>query len=98
MRCASRRRPMPLPLPAKLPLHQENTMSDKLKNKITLVTGGSSGIGFATAQRFLAEGAAHVYITGRRQEELDAAVKTLGKNATGVRGDVSKLADLDALY
>jgi NAD(P)-dependent dehydrogenase (short-subunit alcohol dehydrogenase family) len=73
-------------------------MSDKLNNKIALVTGGTSGIGLATAKRFLQEGAAHVYITGRRPEELDKAVKALGKNVTGVRGDVSKKADIEALY
>ena len=72
-------------------------MSKKLENKIALVTGGTSGIGLATAQRFVAEGA-HVYITGRRQAELDAAAEKLGPNATAVRGDVSNMADLDALY
>ena len=61
------------------------------------MTGGNSGIGLATAQRFVAEGA-HVYITGRRQAELDAAVKLIGDNVTAVQGDVSKLADLDRLY
>ncbi len=69
----------------------------KLEGKIAVVTGGSTGIGLATAQRLVAEGA-YVYITGRRQEELDAAVKTIGSNVTGVRGDVSNLADLDRLY
>lgn len=72
-------------------------MSDKLKNKIAVVTGGNSGIGLATAKRFVDEGAEHVYITGRRKEELDAAVKSIGKNVTAVQGDVSKLADLDKL-
>jgi len=61
------------------------------------VTGGTSGIGLATAERFAAEGA-QVFITGRRQAELDAAVKKIGKNAIGVRGDVAKMADLDKLY
>lgn len=70
----------------------------KLNGKIALVTGGNSGIGLATAQRFLAEGAAHVYITGRRQAELDKAVQAIGKNVTAVQGDVSKVADLDRLY
>ena len=69
----------------------------KLSNKIALVTGANSGIGLATAQRFVAEGAEHVYITGRRQAELDKAVKLIGKNVTAVQGDVSKLADLDRL-
>lgn len=72
-------------------------MSKKLEGKIALVTGGTSGIGLATAHRFAAEGA-HVYITGRRQTELDAAKKAIGRNATAVRGDVSNLADLDVLY
>jgi len=71
----------------------------KLDRKIGLITGGSDGIGLATAQRFIAEGAEHVYITGRRQQALDEAVKKIGsKNVTAVRGDVSNLADLDKLY
>ncbi|MDH6593955.1 NAD(P)-dependent dehydrogenase (short-subunit alcohol dehydrogenase family) [Variovorax sp. TBS-050B] len=69
----------------------------KLADKIALVTGGTSGIGLATAQRFVAEGA-HVFVTGRRQAELDAAVNTIGRNVTGVLGDVSRPADLDRLY
>jgi NAD(P)-dependent dehydrogenase (short-subunit alcohol dehydrogenase family) len=69
----------------------------KLAGKIALVTGGNSGIGLATAQRFVAEGA-QVFITGRRQNELDAAVKQIGKNVTAIQGDVSKLADLDRLF
>ena len=72
-------------------------MSLKLSGKVALVTGGNSGIGLATAKRFVAEGA-HVFITGRRQTELDAAVKLIGQNVTGVQGDVSNLADLDRLY
>jgi NAD(P)-dependent dehydrogenase (short-subunit alcohol dehydrogenase family) len=72
-------------------------MSKKLEGKIALVTGGSTGIGLATAQRFVAEGA-YVYITGRRQPELDAAVKTIGSNVTAVQADASKLDDLDRLY
>jgi NAD(P)-dependent dehydrogenase (short-subunit alcohol dehydrogenase family) len=72
-------------------------MSKKLSGKIAVVTGGNSGIGLATAKRFVAEGA-HVYITGRRRAELDAAVKLIGDNVTAVQGDVSKLADLDRLY
>ncbi|AET92445.1 SDR family NAD(P)-dependent oxidoreductase [Caballeronia cordobensis] len=71
-------------------------MTRKLEGKIALVTGGSTGIGLATARRFAAEGA-YVYITGRRQAELDAAVAEVG-NATGVRVDSSKLDQLDALY
>jgi len=69
----------------------------KLEGKIALITGGSSGIGLATAQRFVAEGA-YVFITGRRQEELNAAVKLIGQQVTGVQGDVANLADLDRLY
>ena len=69
----------------------------KLEGKVAVITGGNSGIGLATAQRFAAEGA-HVFITGRRQAELDAAVKAIGNKAVGVRGDVSNLADLDRLY
>ena len=69
----------------------------KLDGKVALVTGGNSGIGLATAKRFVNEGA-HVYITGRREGELAAAVKEIGKNVTGVQGDVAKLADLDRLF
>ncbi len=69
----------------------------KLSGKIALVTGGNSGIGLATAKRFVAEGA-YVYITGRRQASLDEAVKAIGSNVTGVQGDVSNLADLDKLF
>lgn len=69
----------------------------KLAGKVALITGGTSGIGFATARRFIAEGA-YVYITGRRQNELDAAVSKLGPHVTGIQGDVSNLADLDRLY
>src|SRR5689334_13464727 len=69
----------------------------KLEGKIALITGGNSGIGLATAQRFVAEGA-YVFITGRRKPELDAAVKTIGKNVTAIQGDVSKLDELDRVY
>ena len=69
----------------------------KLKGKVAVVTGGNSGIGLATAQRFATEGA-YVFITGRRQLALDVAVKQIGENVTGVQGDVSNLADLDRLY
>lgn len=69
----------------------------QLDGKTAIVTGGTSGIGLATAQRFAAEGA-HVFITGRRQEALDAAVAQIGPRATGVRSDVADLADLDRLY
>jgi NAD(P)-dependent dehydrogenase (short-subunit alcohol dehydrogenase family) len=69
----------------------------KLDGKIALVTGGTSGIGLATAQRFVIEGA-YVFVTGRRKAELAAAVKEIGSNVTGVQGDVSNLADLERLF
>ena len=69
----------------------------KLDGKVALITGGNSGIGLATAKRFVLEGA-YVFITGRTQAKLDEAVKQVGSNVTGVQGDVSKLADLDRLY
>ncbi|MEH2321666.1 SDR family oxidoreductase [Nostoc sp.] len=72
-------------------------MAGKLTGKIALVTGGNSGIGLATAQRFVEEGA-YVFITGRRQNELDAAVKKIGENVTAVQGDLSNLADIDRLF
>ena len=68
-----------------------------LKGKTAVITGGTTGIGLATAKQFVEEGA-YVFITGRRQAELEAAVKELGDNATGVQGDVSKAEDLDRLY
>ena len=70
---------------------------DKLEGKIALITGGNSGIGLATAKRFVNEGA-YVFITGRREPELAAAVKEIGRNVTGVQGDVSNLGDLDRLF
>jgi NAD(P)-dependent dehydrogenase (short-subunit alcohol dehydrogenase family) len=69
----------------------------KLDGKIALITGGNSGIGLATAKRFVNEGA-YVFITGRREKELAAAVKEIGKNVTGVQGDVSNSSDLDRLF
>src|SRR2546421_2850306 len=69
----------------------------KLEGKIALVTGGNSGIGLATAKRFVNEGA-YVFTTGRRDRELAAAVKEIGRNVTGVQGDVSNLDDLDRLF
>ena len=69
----------------------------RLDGKIAVITGGNSGIGLATAQRLVQEGA-FVFITGRRQEELDKAVKQIGGNVMGVQGDVSNTADLDRLY
>ncbi|WP_409076078.1 SDR family oxidoreductase (plasmid) [Pantoea sp. C3] len=72
-------------------------MSKQLSGKIALITGGTSGIGLAAAQELAAQGA-QVYITGRRQQELDAAVATLGSTAVGVRADASSLTELDAVY
>jgi NAD(P)-dependent dehydrogenase (short-subunit alcohol dehydrogenase family) len=73
------------------------TENRKLRGKVAIITGGTTGIGLATAKLFVKEGA-YVFITGRRQKELDAAVKAIGANVTGVQGDVSKMADLDHLY
>jgi NAD(P)-dependent dehydrogenase (short-subunit alcohol dehydrogenase family) len=70
---------------------------NKLEGKIALITGGTSGIGLATAKRFVNEGA-YVFITGRREPELAAAVKEIGSHVTGVQGDVSNLGDLDRLF
>jgi len=70
---------------------------NKLEGKIALITGGNSGIGLATAKRFVNEGA-YVFITGRRQPELAAAAKDIGRNVIGVQGDVSNLGDLDRLF
>ena len=69
----------------------------RLEGKIALITGGTSGIGLATAQQFVHEGA-YVFITGRREPELAAAVKEIGRNVTGVQGDVANLGDLDRLF
>jgi NAD(P)-dependent dehydrogenase (short-subunit alcohol dehydrogenase family) len=72
-------------------------MAHRLAGKIAVVTGGTTGIGFASAKRFAAEGA-RVFITGRRQAELDRAVAAIGGNATGVQADSAKMADLNRLY
>src|SRR5439155_2924306 len=72
-------------------------MSKKLEGKIAVVTGGSAGIGLGTAKRFAEEGA-RVFITGRRQSELDKAVAAIGGNATAIPGDASKLTDIDRIY
>jgi NAD(P)-dependent dehydrogenase (short-subunit alcohol dehydrogenase family) len=76
---------------------QTGIITKRLDGKIAVITGGNSGIGLATAQRFVDEGA-YVFITGRRQTELDASVKQIGKNIIGIQGDISNLADLDRLY
>src|SRR5216683_478724 len=72
-------------------------MPNRLDGKVALVTGGSTGIGLATAKQFVNEGA-YVFITGRRDPELAAAAREIGRNVTAVRGDVSKLGDLDRLF
>src|SRR6478752_3481376 len=69
----------------------------KLEGKVAVITGGSTGIGLAAAKLFVKEGA-NVFITGRRQKELDEAVKAIGRNVIGIQGDVANLADLDRLY
>ena len=69
----------------------------KLQGKVAVITGGTTGIGLATAKLFVEEGA-YIFITGRRQKELDAAVKEIGSNVTGIQGDVSNLKDVDRLY
>src|ERR1700690_2033619 len=74
-----------------------NNYGQKLTGKIAVITGGNSGIGLATAKRFVEEGA-HVVITGRREKELKEAAAFIGRNVTTVAGDVSRLADLDRLY
>jgi NAD(P)-dependent dehydrogenase (short-subunit alcohol dehydrogenase family) len=71
--------------------------SKKLRGKVALITGGTAGIGLATAKLFVKEGA-YVFITGRRQKQLDEAVKAVGSNVSGVQGDIANLADLDRLY
>jgi NAD(P)-dependent dehydrogenase (short-subunit alcohol dehydrogenase family) len=76
---------------------QNGSVTKRLEGKVAVITGGNSGIGLATAQRFVQEGA-YIFITGRRQSEVDNAVNRIGKNVTGVQGDVTNLADLDRLY
>jgi NAD(P)-dependent dehydrogenase (short-subunit alcohol dehydrogenase family) len=75
----------------------DEKMAGKLEGRIALVTGGTSGIGLATAKRFVAEGA-YVFITGRREKELALAVKSIGGSVTGVQGDVSQIGDLERLF
>src|SRR5216683_1793887 len=81
---------------ARRPAERKCTMG-KLQGKVAVITGGTQGIGLATAKLFASEGA-HVFITGRRQKELEEAVASIGCNVTGVQGDVVNLADLDRLY
>jgi NAD(P)-dependent dehydrogenase (short-subunit alcohol dehydrogenase family) len=73
------------------------TETKKLQGKVAVITGGTTGIGLATAKLFVKEGA-YVFITGRRQKELDEAAKAIGSNVTGIQGDIAKLSDLDRLY
>ena len=75
----------------------EGTSDSRLEGKIALITGGNSGIGLATAKQFVKEGA-FVFITGRRRQELDTAVKEIGRSVTAVQSDVSKMEDLDRLF
>jgi short-subunit dehydrogenase len=75
---------------------KESAMEKRLTNKVAVVTGGSAGIGLGAAKCFVAEGA-QVFITGRRQSELDKAVAEIGRNVTAVRGDASDLADIDRI-
>ena len=73
-------------------------MSEKFAGKVAVITGGSTGMGLATAKRFVQEGMDHVFITGRRKDALDRAVAEIGRNVTAVQGDVANLSDLDRLY
>ncbi len=77
--------------------HTKEEYMGKLEGKIALVTGGNSGIGLATARQFVREGA-YVFITGRRDAELATAAREIGRNVTGVQGDVANVADLDRLF
>jgi NAD(P)-dependent dehydrogenase (short-subunit alcohol dehydrogenase family) len=79
-------------------LNKERVMPKKFAGKIAVVTGGSTGMGLATAKRFVQEGMDHVFITGRRKDALDAALAEIGKNVTPIQGDVANLSDLDRLY
>jgi NAD(P)-dependent dehydrogenase (short-subunit alcohol dehydrogenase family) len=76
----------------------EATMADKFAGKVGIITGGSTGIGLSAAKRFVQEGMDHVFVTGRRKDALDKAVGEIGRNVTGVQGDVANLTDLDRLY
>ena len=80
------------------PNGSENQWSQKLARKVAVITGGSTGMGLATAKRFVQEGADHVFITGRRKDAVDVAVAEIGEKATGIPGDVASLNDLDHLY
>jgi NAD(P)-dependent dehydrogenase (short-subunit alcohol dehydrogenase family) len=73
-------------------------MAGRFAGKVAVITGGSTGMGLATAKRFVQEAKDHVFITGRRKDALDRAVAEIGKNVTAVQGDVARLSDLDRLY
>jgi NAD(P)-dependent dehydrogenase (short-subunit alcohol dehydrogenase family) len=73
-------------------------MAEKFAGKVAVITGGSTGMGLATAKRFVQEGMDHVFIIGRWKDALDRAVAEIGKNVTAVHGDVADLTDLDRLY
>jgi NAD(P)-dependent dehydrogenase (short-subunit alcohol dehydrogenase family) len=79
-------------------MNKPNGMATKFAGKVAVITGGSTGMGLATAKRFIEEGMDHVFITGRRKDVLDKAVAEIGRNVTGVQGDVANLGDLDRLY
>src|ERR1700728_1970683 len=73
-------------------------MAERFAGRVAVITGGSTGMGLATAKRLVQEGMEHVFITGRRKDALDRAVAEIGRNVTAVQGDVAKLSDLDRLY
>ena len=77
---------------------RERDVCRKLAHKVAVITGGSTGMGLATAKRFVQEGMDHVFITGRRKDALDVAVAEIGDKATGIPGDVASLNDLDRLH
>src|SRR5216683_5821818 len=79
-------------------MNKLNGMATKFAGKVAVITGASTGMGLATAKRFVEEGMDHVFITGRRKDVLDQAVAEIGRNVTGVQGDVANLRDLDRLY
>ena len=79
-------------------MNKLNGMATKFAGKVAVITGASTGMGLATAKRFVEEGMDHVFITGRRKDVLDKAVAEIGRNVTGVQGDVANLGDLDRLY
>ena len=79
-------------------MNKPNGMATKFAGKVAVITGASTGMGLATAKRFVEEGMDHVFITGRRKDVLDKAVAEIGRNVTGVQGDVANLGDLDRLY